>query len=188
MTGMETALLVGALVAGAAATAVSVYGQIEAGKNAVKLAGRNAEILEAEAQAARDARAAEAKFDRQHKFARFKLDQENEAGKTGTSGFEDIFIEDITTFETEQLFKDFNTEVFAYSKAANADVQRFEGAALKQQATIGAIGTGLAGASALMAGGSSLAGKFTTLGGTPVSGGGAGRPIASNSSFNSPGL
>jgi hypothetical protein len=187
MTGMETALLVGALVAGAAATAVSVYGQIEAGKNAVKLAGRNAEILEAEAQAARDARAAEEDFQRKHTFARFRLDQENEAGKTGTSGFDDIFRDDIVTFETDQLFKNFNTEVFAYSKEANAGAQRFEGAALKQQATIGAIGTGLAGAAALMAGGSSLAGS-TTLGGTPVSGGGAGRPIASNSSFNSPGL
>jgi hypothetical protein len=184
MTGIETALLVGALVAGAAATAVSVYGQIEAGKNAVKLAERNALILEAEAQAGRDARSAEEDFQRKHNFARFRLDQENEAGKTGTSGFDDIFRDDIVTFETDQLFRNFNTEVFAYSKEANADVQRFEGAALKQQATIGAIGSGLKGAAALAAGGSTLAsGSATTLGG-----GGAGRPIASNSSFNSPGL
>ena len=149
-----------AIAAVVVGTGISVYSQIQAGSDANKAARRNAELTEQAGRNRIQVRKAEAQF-QSRKFLVESGYKEALGAFSGAEGFGDIIVRDWQTFAEEQLLLDYNAEFFNVQAQNNANVQRFEGAALKRSATTGAIGTGIAGLGTAAIG----AGATTGLGG-----------------------
>jgi len=146
---ISTTMMVKLAISAAAATASTVMtmqAQKAAGRNAKALGDYNAQLRaqEKEANAAYDRarRKQDARiFRREHGTLESDLLSQ---GATG-SGFDDIFLDDIFSFESDQLMKTYQTEVFGVSKTNQANIATFEGSALKQQADLAATGTAIGG-------------------------------------------
>jgi hypothetical protein len=132
-------------------TAVSIYGQIQAGKAQKRLAFMNAQRLEAEAKLGLQAREANAKLDKK-RFILASGANKAAGGSSGGSGFGAVFVADVAFFGADQLIRDFNAKVFAFSKTAQAQAARYEGEALRLNSINSSIATGFKGAAAAVAG------------------------------------
>lgn len=95
-------------------------GEVVGGFRGASLQEFNSESRRLEAKLANESAALEKIRD---KRAFLKLQGRNEAaaGASGLSGFDDIFIDDRTSFEFEQLIKKFNTEIFVFGKLREAE-------------------------------------------------------------------
>jgi hypothetical protein len=163
MTGTE--LLIASIALTTVATGVAVYGQVQAANAQDKNAKFQEELAARNAQAAENARASERIQDRK-KFRYFQGRQYATAGASGVSGFEDLFADDLITFESEQLIKDYNTKITQSNYLAKGASDAFESRALASANRTGALGSAFQGASSAASAGASL--KFkqeTKLGG-----------------------
>ena len=157
-----------ALVLTAVSTAVSIHGQLQAGKGAKALAERNAQIREQEAKLSLQAREAEKKLDKKRFIVQSGANVAA-AGDSGSAGFGDIFLADTAYFQESQLIRDFNAEVFAFGKNAQAGSDRFEGALAVSNSINSAIGTGFKGAAAIAGGAAAKFGPTTLSGSSSTS-------------------
>jgi len=144
-TAMVVKLAISA-VATVASTVMTMQAQKAAGRNAKALGDYNAQLRaqEKEANAAYDRarRKQDARiFRREHGTLESDLLSQ---GATG-HGFDDIFLDDIFSFESDQLLKTYQTEVFGVSKTNQANIATFEGESLKQQSDLAATGTAIGG-------------------------------------------
>ena len=146
ISGPMIAKLVISAVATVASTVMTMQSQKAAGRNAKALADYNAKLREQEKEA-------NAAYDRARRkqdarvFRREHGTLENELlaeGATG-HGFDDIFLDDIFSFESDQLLASYQTEVFGVSKTNQANIATFEGESLKQQSDLAATGTAIGG-------------------------------------------
>ena len=147
MTGAEIA--VASMIVTGISTAVSIYGQIQAGNAAEEQANYDAKIKENEALSIKYARDANKKLEaKRHKIGLGK--DKNAAGSSGAAGFDDIFRDDVYTYESSALIADYNASVGQYNKKAAATSIRYEGQALKAKSRTDALATGLKGAGKMM--------------------------------------
>jgi hypothetical protein len=133
-------------VATVASTVMTMQAQKAAGRNAKALGDYNAQLRaqEKEANAAYD-RARRKQDARIFRREHGTLENELLAQGASGSGFDDIFLDDIFSFESDQLMKTYQTEVFGVSKTNQANIATFEGSALKQQSDLAATGTAIGG-------------------------------------------
>ena len=170
MTGLEPATY--AMISAAVTvvgTAVSMYGQMQQGNAAADAAEYDAQLRENEAQAILNAREANKQLEHKQHIIALGRDK-NAAGSSGAQGFDDIFIDDIYTYESSALIADYNASIGQYNKKGEAASTRFEGQMLKAKSRTDALSTGLQGASRVSGYmGQAAAAKPTTLcGSVPV--------------------
>jgi len=131
-------------IASVAAVGVSIYGQVQAAAAQEANARFQTEVAQRNKQLAEQSRDFERKQDRR-KFRVLQGSQFASSASSGTSGFEDIFQNDILTFETEQLIKDFNVAVTSFKNTTEAAGKSFEARQLASSNRIGALTSGLEG-------------------------------------------
>ena len=163
MTGAEIAIA--SMVLTAVGTGVAVYGQIQAGNAAKEAAEYDAKLKENEAIAIQHARDANKILEHKQSVIRRGRD-ENAAGSSGAQGFDDIFRDDVYTYESSALIADYNASIGVYNKKGEAAAIRYEGEALKAKSRTDALATGIQGMGKLADQAQDFKGtQKTTLGG-----------------------
>ncbi|HIG59175.1 MAG TPA: hypothetical protein EYQ21_07285 [Flavobacteriales bacterium] len=143
---MSTTMMVKLAVSAVAAigsTVMTMQAQKASGSAAKALGERNQQIRLQEKEAGKAYDAAQRKID-QRLFARDHSNLENDL-YTGADGFDDILMDDIFSFEADQLSKTYQTKVFGVSKVNQGTSAKFQGDALKQQADLAVVGTAIGG-------------------------------------------
>jgi len=142
MTGAEIA--VASMIVTGISTAVSIYGQMQAGDAAEDMAEYDAKLKENEAKSIQYSRDANKKLEDKRKQVALGKDK-NAAGSSGAQGFDDIFRDEVATYESESLIADYSASIGVYNKQGEAASTRYEGQALKAKSRTDSLATGLKG-------------------------------------------
>ncbi len=170
---MAVATSTAILVAAAAATAVTAYGQYQQGQDAKKAADYNAAIMERNRQAAEQ----KAQFDADAQAAKLRRLMGAQRAAAGASGYQktgsilDLQEDTVIQGTMDQLATLYGGKLQGQNYEAQANLSRMEGTAAARAGTTAAAGTLLGGASRTMFMNEQLKGTpaaNTTIFGNPI--------------------